>query len=445
MKLIRVGIVGFGTVGRATAAIIGAHQREIAARCGAELSVSWVCNRSPIPPSAIPAGARVQCQWHALVESPEVDIVVETVGGCGVAQEIVRTALEQGKPVVTANKTLLANHGQELLRLACQQNLPLGFEAAVAGGIPVIRSIEMGTGGDRIRAVYGILNGTANYILTRMEADGEDFETALMDAQKRGYAEQDPASDVDGIDARDKLAILARLALGGCVPLTSILATGIRAVRGVDFLYARRLHGVIRLVASAELCDGKLAASVRPWLLPQGSLLSGVDGINNAVVVEGERSGTQMFFGRGAGGDATAIAVLSDLMEIAADLTAGNAKAKSAAGFRSGTEMSVCHEPPPVPWFLRLVIRDQPGVLSRVASELAARQINIDCVLQEPGFPKTQLPFVITVEPVSEPILMAAVAAINRDPALVAPVMLLRMQPSASSPVGVDQHRRGER
>lgn len=445
MRCIRVGIVGFGTVGRATAEIVRAHEREIAARSGAELRVSWVCNRSPIPPSAVPVGAQVQSGWRDLVASPEVDIVVETVGGCGVAREIVTTALELGKPVVTANKTLLASHGQELLQLACQQNLPLGFEAAVAGGIPVIRSIEKGTGGDRIRAVYGILNGTANYILTRMQADGEDFETALAEAQERGYAERDPASDVDGLDARDKLAILARLALGGCVPLTSISATGIRALRGVDFLYARRLGGVIRLVASAELCDGKLAASVRPWLIPQGSMLAGVEGINNAVLVEGEKSGTQMFFGRGAGGDATAIAVVSDLMEIAADLARGSAKAKILAGFGNGTELSLCREPPPVPWFLRLVIHDQPGVLARVAFALAAHKINIDFVLQEPGLPKTALPFVITVEPVSEPTLMSAVAVINQDPALLEPVMLLRLQPPGSSPIGFDQRRRGER
>ncbi|HUX68026.1 MAG TPA: homoserine dehydrogenase [Terriglobales bacterium] len=445
MKTVRVGIVGFGTVGRATAEIMEAHRREIAVRCGAQLRVNWICNRSPIPLSAIPVGAQIQGDWRILVASPEVDIVVETIGGTGVAGEVVRAALLHGKPVVTANKALLAGHGQELLQLACERDLPLGFEAAVAGGIPVIRSIEQGTSGDRIVAVRGILNGTSNYILTRMEADGEDFETALLEAQNSGYAEQDPDADVDGRDARDKLAILARLAFGGYVSPQAVSVIGIRKVRPVDFLYARRLHSVIRLIASAELCGGKLAASVGPWLIPDRSMLAGVEGVNNAVLVVGERSGTQMFYGRGAGGDATAVAVLSDLMEIASDLALGKLQAKATAGLRDGTEVLMCQEPPPVPWYLRLLIRDQPGVLARVATALAAHQINIDCVLQEPGLPKSALPFVITVEPVSEPLLMSAVADINQDPALVEPVVLLRMQPSDYGQVNVDQRRRGER
>lgn len=428
MKTVRVGIAGFGTVGRAVAAILQSHAHDIAQRCGARVHVSVVCRRSQMAAADVPAGAEAVQDWRRVVESPNVDLVVETMGGTGAARELALAALEHGKPLITANKNLLAAHGEQLMRLAQQQNLPLGFEAAVAGGIPVIRAIAEGTAADRLRAVYGILNGTANFILTRMEAEGAEFNVVLQEAQRLGYAEADPTADVDGIDARDKLAILARLAFGVRVLPTSIPTTGIRGLGAMDMIYARQLRSVIRLVGAAEYSDAGLALSVRPWLVDQRSMLAKVEGVNNAVFVEGERVGTQMFYGRGAGGDATAVAVLSDVMEIAGDWAAGRTSAKFAGGFLPTRDLLLCRVPAAVPWYLRLMIRDRTGVLARVAAILAEHGINIDFVLQQPGMNKERLPFVITVEPVSEPDLMRAIAAIDATDAVLEPVLPLRMQ-----------------
>lgn len=427
MKTVRIGIAGFGTVGRATADIIASHEAEIARRCGARLQVTAVCRRTPVPAGEMPAGARYAADWRALVDSPDVDLVVETIGGTGIAREVITAALEKGKPVVTANKNLLAAHGEELLQLAARHNLPLGFEAAVAGGIPVIRAIAEGTAADRLRAVYGILNGTANYILTRMEADGVEFGEALAEAQRLGYAEADPSFDIDGFDVRDKLAILTRLAFGGRIAPASIATTGIRGLSAIDMVYARRLQSTIRLIGAAELSPGGLSISVRPWLVHRRSMLAKVEGVNNAVFLEGERVGVQMFYGRGAGGDATGIAVLSDLMEIARDFAGGHISAKTAIGFREARDLHLCPEPPPVPWYLRLIIVDRPGMLARIAGILAEHDINIDYVVQEPDQPKQRLPFVITAEPVSEPRMLQAAAAINASGAALEPCLLLRV------------------
>jgi homoserine dehydrogenase len=431
LRTIRVGIAGFGTVGQATARILASHQAEIAARCGAVLCVTAICRRSPV--ASPPFGVKVHSDWRALVASPEVDVVLETIGGVTDARAVVETALESGKPVVTANKNLLAAQGEGLMKIADRRNVPLGFEAAVAGGVPVIRAIAEGTAADRLSSVHGILNGTANYILTRMEAGGIEFDEALGEAQRLGYAEADPSFDVDGVDARDKLAILARLAFGGKVDAGAIATMGIRGLTAMDMVYAAKLDATIRLVGAAEKHADAVALTVRPWLVPRSDLLAKVEGVNNAVILEGERAGVQMFYGPGAGGDATAIAVLSDLMEIAGDMATGRMASKPASGFRETNDLRLCYQPPPVPWYLRLVIDDAPGVLARVAGILGRHAINIDFVLQEPNLNKRRLPFVITVEPVSEPLLLRAVAELDRDAALRAPVLPLRMAPAAKA------------
>ena len=255
MKHVRVGIVGFGTVGRATADIIAHHSALIEKRSGVKLVVTAVCRRQPINPADVPDGARITTAWTDLLTSPDVDVIVETMGGIDHSLQLLRGALEHGKPVVTANKKLLAEHGDELFALAVARNLPIGFEASVAGGIPILRVIQESTAGDRLRALHGILNGTSNYILTQMEARGIDFDQALAEAQQAGYAEADPTFDIDGQDARDKLCILARMAFGGRLAVDRIPTYGIRHVRAVDIRSAQRLDRTIRLVASAEQTD----------------------------------------------------------------------------------------------------------------------------------------------------------------------------------------------
>lgn len=427
MKTVRIGIVGYGTVGQATADILHAHAAEIERRSGAQIVVTVVCRRSPVT-TPVPGGSRIETDWRHVVDADDVDIVVETMGGTSVAREVVAAALSRGKPVVTANKNLLAAHGEGLFRLAAQHHRPLGFEASVAGGVPVVRAIAEGTAGDRLIAIFGILNGTANYILTRMEAAGLDFTEALAEAQAAGYAEADPTFDVEGFDARDKLAILTRLAFGSRVLPDKIPTFGITRITAVDLLYARRLESTIRLVGAAELHNGQIEVSVRPWLVHHSSMLAKVDGVNNAVFLQGERVGTQMFYGRGAGGNPTGIAVVSDLIEIAADFAAGKLAAKTAPGFCNAHDLPISLQPHPVPWYLRLTIRDRPGIVARIAEIIAREGINIDSVLQEPHMAKDALSFVITVEPVSEPVIHRAVAAINSCDFLQSPVLLLRVQ-----------------
>jgi len=428
MNLVRIGIAGFGTVGRATAGILSAHADLIERRSGVRLQVAGVCRRSKVKPEELPEGGRWVPEWRQLVAATDVDLIVETMGGTDAARELVLASLEQGKPVVTANKNLLATHGDELFALASSQNLPIGFEASVAGGIPILRVIHESTAGDRLRAVRGILNGTSNYILTQMESRGVEFKEALEEAQKAGYAEADPSFDIDGLDARDKLCILARMAFSTRLNVSMIPTSGIRQIRAIDVHSANRLEGTIRLVGSAEMSESGLELSVRPWLVSRSSMLAKVEGVNNAVFLVGEKIGTQMFYGRGAGGDATGAAVVSDIIEIARDFAAGQLNAKKVSGFVDAQEVAISERPQPTSWYLRLTVKDQRGIVARVAEVIARYDINIDSLEQEPHMPKERLSFVITVEPISEPVIQQAIGAINKFDFMVEPVFLLRIE-----------------
>ncbi|HEX7958902.1 MAG TPA: homoserine dehydrogenase [Terriglobales bacterium] len=431
MKAVRVGIVGYGTVGQGAARIIASHAHDVHKRNDVCLTVSKVCRRTPIPSSDLPPGAQVVSDWKQVVHADDVDIVVETIGGTTVADQVVRASLESGKPVVTANKNLIAENGEKLFALAAQKNLPIGMEATVAGGIPILRVLSESMSGDRVQSVYGILNGTANYILTQMESTGARFDQALTEAQKGGYAEADPTFDIDGIDARDKLCILARLAFHARVSPADIATIGIRQISDVDMHYARRLRSKIRLVAMAERNHDGLDLSVRPWLVEDHSMLAKVEGVNNAVFLQGERVGTQMFLGRGAGGDPTGAAVVSDLIEIGGDMVAGRIATKALSGFTSWTDATLHAGRRAVSWYLRLTVSDRPGIIARVAEVLAEKEINIDSVFQEPHMSKERLSFVITVEPVLKATIQAAVKVINQFDFMKEPVLLLRISNSA--------------
>jgi homoserine dehydrogenase len=425
VREVRVGIVGFGTVGQATAQLLAANADLIEERSGVRLAVTVVCRRTPIP--AIPAGARACAAWTDVVSAPDVDIVVETIGGNGTAREVVHRALMSGKPVVTANKTLIAKDGDEILALACERGLPVGIEATTAGGIPIVRALRRSATSDQVLKLYGVLNGTVNYILSRMETEGLEFQAALAAAQQAGYAEADPALDIDGIDARDKLCILARMAFNLRLHPEDIPVTGVRQVSQVDLQYARRLGGRIRLVGAAERQDDGIAVTVRPWLVPQNSMLGKVEGVFNAIFVEGERSGTQMFYGRGAGGPATSTAVVADLIGIAQGLASKTPGVNPMPGFGPISTLPLTTCGTRCEWYLRLSVRDHPGILARVASVLAELEINIDSVLQEPHLPKERLSFVITVETVAERTIRMAIERINQFEFLTEPALLVRM------------------
>ncbi len=425
---VRVGIVGYGTVGRATAEILTGHAQEIRQRTdGVSVVVTRLCRKSPRASEAGVNGILVVSDWREVVAADDVDIVVEAIGGIDVAYSLVRAALENGKAVVTANKALIARHGEKLFALARQKNLPIGIEASVAGGVPVIRAISEALAADRIQGVYGIVNGTCNYILTEMEQHGIEFAQALQQAQAAGYAEADPSLDIDGLDARDKIAILARIAFGHVLNPAEIPVRGIRNITATDFHYAHRLNSTIRLVASAERSAEGIHIAVQPWLEPRDSMLAKVDGANNAIFIAGAEVGTQMLYGRGAGGGATGTAVLSDVLQIAQQIARGHTSSTALAGFHDAEPLPNSIRPQPLSWFLRLTVKDRPGILARTAEAIAHEGINIDSVIQEPHMAKDGLSFVITLEPVPETTVQCAVQVINGFEFMKEPVLLLPM------------------
>ena len=411
----RVAIAGFGTVGQSVAKILtsGVH---------AELTLTHVCNRNISSKRVDWAGPDVV--WTESFDdllAAEVDVVVELIGGTSPAQDWIDRALLAGIPVVTANKQVIAQAGTELMSQARRHGTQLLFEAAVAGGIPIVRGMRDGVSGDRLTRVSGILNGTCNYILTSMEADGVSFEDALAEAQRLGYAEADPTADVEGFDAQAKLAILLAVGLGQVVTADDIPLASMTSIAAVDFAYARRLGCAIRQVAQAEvLDDGSVRASVRPSLVSEASPLARVDGSQNIVVVEGRYGGETAFSGYGAGGDPTAVAVVSDLVAVArgqavapTDLFPDKQRAaRVVQGFEAGH-------------YLRFTIADRPGIIAALADVFSRHGVNVDAVLQEPGWSKTELPFVMTLETCGSMAVSAALGEIERfDFHVQAPVWL---------------------
>jgi homoserine dehydrogenase len=392
----RVALIGFGTVGRAVAKILCESG-------DGSLRLTHICNRNVERKKQpwVPADV-IWTEDVLSVLRSDADIVIELIGGLVPAEQIVRDALEAGKSVVTANKQLIARFGPDLLRLAASNGRQLEFGASVAGGVPVLPALRTGLCGDRLHGIAGILNGTCNYILSRIENARIPFSEALEEAQARGYAEADASEDLDGGDARAKLAILALAGLHTWVAPESVRARTIRAVDAVDFDYAAQLNCTIRQISRADLKGDTLFAEVGPCLVPADSPFGRVQRNLNLVLTSGQYGGDMAFLGAGAGGDPTAVAVVSDVMFVAQGLTG-----KKQDATPSGATPMV--KPPMVkpkissdfetPWYLRFFVRDQPGIVARLSQILAAHHLNIDSLLQKPGFEKASLPFVITLEP----------------------------------------------
>ena len=415
---LRIAIFGFGTVGSSVARILveskpqGLELTHIFNRRVARKRVDWV-------PSSVVWSEDVDA-----VLASDVDVVVELAGGLDPAGSWVRRALEAGKSVVTANKKLIAFHGIDLERLAAARGGHLKYGAAVAGGIPVIPGLEQGLAGDRIVRIEGILNGTCNFILSKMET-GAEYAPVLAEAQAKGYAEADPTEDVGGFDARSKLAILMRLALRVQVDPEEIVPRPITAITAVDFSYARDLGCTIRQVARAEQVarteqsEGHLAAAVGPMLVALRSPLAWSQGTENMVVVSGRYGGDVVFSGHGAGGHPTAVAVVSDLLALAH----GSRRVEiPSAPAHVGAEFEVPH-------YIRFLVRDRPGIVAAITTALANEQINIRAIVQKPGYPAGALPFVVTVEPCKTSALQRALAPISAlDCMLVEPLDLQMLE-----------------
>jgi homoserine dehydrogenase len=412
---VRVAIIGYGTVGQGTARILTEHREEIHRKTGIFLDIASVCARTihQKDTSFLPLGVQRLTDWQTALADPSVDVVAELIGGTDVAADVVRAALRAGRAVVTANKNLLAARGTELEMLAAKSSPGLHCEASVAGGIPVLAAIREGLAGDRIESLYGILNGTCNFILTTMESEGREMSDVLAEAQRLGYAEADPSADVEGFDARFKLAILARLAFGGEIPLASIPCQGITRVSKVDFEYAHSLGSTIRLLGAARRAeDGAISLFVRPMLIARSHMLAKVEGSYNAVWVKGARGGDTMYYGRGAGADPTGVSVVADIIRAARDLRTGARGRVPTLGFAEAETLQehISLEGLPTAHYLRFVINDRPGILAALAGVCAKHDISIDAVIQLPHTDKQNLPFVITLLPAPNVVVAQAVA-----------------------------------
>jgi len=427
-RSVGLAVVGLGTVGTGTVKVLVEHQREIQRRLGCKLELKTICSLGIRKKDVAWLGRPVKTtvDWREVVRDPEIDIVVELVGVLSVARAIAFAAIDAGKHLVTANKQLVAERGVELAEHARAAGVSLGIEACVAGGTPILHAIREGLAGEHFAGVYGILNGTTNYILTEMERRGCSFAEALAEAQQKGYAEPDPTFDVEGYDARYKIAILAMLCFGQAVRVEEIPAQGITAIEPVDFAYARRLNRTIRLIASARRrARGRLEIFVRPMMIPASSQLANVLGSINGILLMGNKGGNTTITGRGAGGEPTGVAVLSDVVEIARAMATGGA-GSTPLGYETWRPSRIAPASENIiSAYLRLVVRDRPGILARVCALLARHRINIDSVLQKPALPKNQLPFVMTLEPRREKHVAQAIAEIARLPFMARPPLML--------------------
>ena len=423
-----LGVIGLGTVGTGTLKVLAEHQKEIQRRLGCNLQLKVICSRSVHKRdlSWMDQPVKITSDWKKVVRDPEVNIVVELVGVLPTARAIAFAALDAGKHLVTANKQLVAEYGVELVERSRAHNVALGIEACVAGGTPVLHAVREGLAGENFTAVYGILNGTTNYILTEMERRGCSFAEVLAEAQQKGYAEPDPTFDVEGYDASYKIAILAMMCFGQAVRVGDIPVQGITRIDQVDFAYAHRLNHTLRLIAGVRRrSSNRLEIFVRPMMIPTASRLAGVKGATNGILLVGNKGGNTSITGRGAGGEATGVAVLSDVVQIARSIVAGG-NSLTPFGYENWSPSRIATPGENVvATYLRLVVRDRPGILGRVCAILGRHRINIDSVLQEPDCKKQHLPFAMTLEPTKEKHVTRALREIARLPFLAEPPLLL--------------------
>jgi homoserine dehydrogenase len=429
---IAIGLLGLGTVGAGVVRILDSHRAELEERAGARLRIAAIADLDVTRPREGVDIARLPLSPDVgrVLDDPRIQVVIELVGGLEPARTFILRALAAGKHVVTANKALLAHHGPELFEEARRNRVMLGFEAAVAGGIPLIRAVKDGLPANRIRSAFGIVNGTCNYILSKMTDEGLDFSVVLKEAQARGYAEADPTLDIEGMDSAHKLQILAMLAFRTAVDLKDIHTEGITGVSQEDVVNARELGYRIKLLAIAKASDGRLEARVHPTMIPAASPMAAVSGVFNAVFITGDNVGDLMFYGRGAGQLPTASAVWSDVLDIARRVAHGlPALAVDLPG----------NGPAPLPiramddirtaYYLRVMALDRPGTLAQVAGHLGQHGISIVSVLQKTrAEPHEAVPIVMMTHEARERDMRAALTAIDKLPVVASPTAMIRVE-----------------
>ena len=443
MKQVYLGMIGGGTVGSGVFNALQQNAELMAARTGVRLVVRKVAVKAFDEPRPYPiTPALMTLNWKDVVEDPEIQIVTELVGGTGIAKVIVLAALERGKAVVTANKALLSAHGPELFAAAKKAGTNLYYEASVAGGIPIIKTLREALVGNRFERIYGIVNGTCNYILTRMTREGAAFSDVLADAQRLGYAESDPTLDVDGHDAAHKTGILASLAHGFWVDHHEIHVKGIRPLTPLDIRFAQQLGYTIKLLGSIRIAEplkaakgkkaktaagARISVSVSPTLVPQGHVLASVNDVFNAVFVSGFPIGDTLYYGRGAGKDATASAVLSDLADAGLDITRGTLdRVPAFAACAQGTVVPFSETSSR--FYLRLNVLDKPGVIAKISAILSKAGISIASIVQPEGHEGEAVPLILMTHRASRAAIDKARTAIAKLPAVKGPSLLLPVE-----------------
>ena len=441
MKPIQVGLLGIGTVGSGTFEVLQRNQEEIGRRAGRAITITMVADLDTARARSIVGDAvRVVADAREVIANPEIDVVVELIGGYGIARQLVLEAIAAGKHVVTANKALLAVHGTEIFKAAAARGVIVGFEAAVAGGIPIIKALREGLTANRIQWVAGIINGTTNFILTEMRDRGLDFDVALKDAQRLGYAEADPTFDIEGVDAAHKATLISAIAFGIPVQFDKCHIEGITQLASADIKYAEQLGYRIKLLGITRRTDKGVELRVHPTLIPARRLIANVDGAMNAVVVQGDAVGATLYYGKGAGSEPTASAVIADLVDIARLDGADPAHRVPPLAFQSSTLAAAGGDLPVLPmadvvtgYYLRIRVVDEAGVLARITGILAGAGISIDAILQREadevgGEGSTQTDLIIPTHDTREGDLDAALAQIQPLPTVLAPITRIRKE-----------------
>ena len=438
MKPIQVGLIGLGTVGAGVFEVLRRNREEIERRAGRAIRVSMVCRRDTAKAKAIVGeAAQVVADPRDIIRNPDIDIVVELIGGYDLARELVLEAIAAGKHVVTANKALLAVHGTEIFEAAQKHGVMVAFEASVAGGIPIIKALREGLTANRIQWIAGIINGTTNFILSEMRDKGLDFDVVLKQAQRLGYAEADPTFDIEGVDAAHKATIMSAIAFGIPVQFDKAYVEGITRLSAIDIRYAEQLGYRIKLLGITRRREGEgVELRVHPTLVPAKRLIANVEGAMNAVVVNGDAVGTTLYYGKGAGSEPTASAVIADLVDVTRLATSDPQHRVPHLAFQPGQMRDVGVLPMDqviTSYYLRLRVADEKGVLARVATILADSGISIDAVLQREadevgGEGSTQTDLIILTHNAREGAMNAALTQLQALPSVLAPIVRIRKE-----------------
>lgn len=441
MKPIQVGLLGIGTVGSGVFNVLQRNQDEISRRAGRGIEIAMVADLDVERAKSV-VGSKVQVvnDARAVIANPDIDIVIELIGGYGVAKALVLEAIAAGKHVVTANKALLAVHGTEIFAAASAKGVMVAFEAAVAGGIPIIKALREGLTANRIQWIAGIINGTTNFILSEMRDKGLDFDVVLKEAQRLGYAEADPTFDIEGVDAAHKATIMSAIAFGIPVQFDKAYVEGITKLGAADIKYAEQLGYRIKLLGITKRAEKGIELRVHPSLVPSKRLIANVEGAMNAVVVQGDAVGTTLYYGKGAGSEPTASAVIADLVDIARLHTADPEHRVPHLAFQPHTLTDAMGALPVLPmsevvtsYYLRLRVADQAGVLAKVTGLLAEAAVSIDAVLQREadevgGEGSTQTDLIILTHDTREGTMDAVIAQMQALPTVLAPITRIRKE-----------------